>query len=74
MKTPFQATINTERHFSVGTLSELWCYSPDTVTKMFCDVPGVLKIGTPAGRGKRPRITLRIPESIAAKVYAEKTR
>ena len=73
MKQQTPATM-TERHFSVGTLAELWCYSPDTVTKMFADVPGVVKIGTPSGRGKRPRITLRIPESIASKVYAEKTR
>jgi len=63
-----------ERHFSVGTLAELWSWSEDTVTKMFADVPGVMKIGTAAGRGGRPRITLRIPESIAHKVYDEKTR
>ncbi|MBM3785747.1 MAG: hypothetical protein FJW30_15385 [Acidobacteria bacterium] len=64
----------TERHFSVGTLAELWSYSEDTVTRMFAEVPGVLKIGTTGKRGHRQRITLRIPESIAARVYAEKTR
>jgi len=67
-------TTFTERHFSVGTLAELWSYSEDTITRMFAELPGVLKIGTPGGRGKRPRLTLRIPESIALKVYADKTR
>jgi len=52
----------------------LWSYSEDTVTRMFAEVPGVLKIGTTGKRGHRQRITLRIPESIAARVYAEKTR
>ena len=74
MTRPPNSTTFAERHFSVGTLAELWAYSPDTVTKMFADVPGVLKVGTPAGRGKRPRLTMRIPESIALKVYSEKTR
>jgi hypothetical protein len=64
----------TERHFSVGTLAELWSLSEDTITRWFAEVDGVLKFGTPGGRGHRQRITLRIPESIALQVYAERTR
>jgi hypothetical protein len=64
----------TERHFSVRTLAELWALSEDTIIEWFRDVSGVLKFGTPGGRGRRPRITLRIPESVAARVYSERTR
>jgi hypothetical protein len=63
-----------ERHFSPRTLSELWGYDEDTIRKWFADVDGVLRCGTAPGRGKQPRLTIRVPESIAAKVYAEKTR
>jgi len=63
-----------ERHFSPGTLAELWGLSEDTVVRWFSEVSGVLRTGTPPGRGRRPRVTMRIPESIASKVYAEKTR
>lgn len=64
----------TERHFSVSTLAELWSVSPDTVTRWFADEPGVLRFGTEGKRGKRARITYRIPESLAQRVYAERTR
>ena len=64
----------TERHFRVRTLAQLWSLSEDTIIRWFADVPGVLKFGTAPGRGRRPRQTFRIPESIALKVYAEKTR
>lgn len=63
-----------ERHFSVQTLAEILSLSPDTITRKFEDVPGVLKIGTEGGRGKRRKITLRIPESIAFSVYSELIR
>ena len=69
-----QTKLATERHFSVGTLAELWSLSEDTIKRWFADVDGVLKFGTTGKRGHRQRITLRIPESIAARVYAEKTR
>lgn len=63
-----------ERHFSIGTLAELWGYSEDTVIRMFEAVPGLMKVGTEPGKGRRPRMTMRIPESIAMKVYSERTR
>ena len=63
-----------ERHFSSSTLAELWSVSPDTIYRWFEDLPGVLKIGDEGGRGKRRYITLKIPESIANSVYAERIR
>ena len=63
-----------ERHFSVRTLAELWGYSEDTITRWFEGMPGVLKHGNSGARGARRKLSLRIPESIAFKVYAEKSR
>ncbi len=63
-----------DRHFSPRTLAEMWGFSEDTILRWFEDVPGVLKQGNEAGRGKRRKITIRIPESIARSVYAERTR
>ena len=63
-----------ERHFSVITLAEIWSVSTDTIIRLFEDVPGVMKIGEEGGRGKRRKITLKIPESIANSVYAERIR
>jgi hypothetical protein len=63
-----------ERHFSVRTLAEIWGYSEDTITRWFEDLPGVLKHGNAGTRGARRKLSLRIPESIAMKVYAEKSK
>lgn len=63
-----------ERHFSPRTLAEVWGYSEDTIIRIFEDVPGVLKHGSEGGRGKRRKIVLRIPESIALRVYQERCK
>lgn len=63
-----------ERHFTPRTLAELWGFSEDTILRWFEDVPGVLKCGAEAGRGKRRKVTIRIPESIALTVYSERSR
>jgi hypothetical protein len=59
-----------ERHYSVAELAEHWNLSPDTIRKLFEDEPGVLVLGENSKRrGKRRYTTLRIPESVAARVY-----
>jgi hypothetical protein len=63
-----------ERHFTVLEVSELWQLHPDTVRKMFRGQPGVLKIGGKERRGKQGYVTLRIPESVLARVHAERTK
>lgn len=63
-----------ERHFSPTTLAEIWSLSTDTIIRIFEDIPGVLKIGDEGGKGKRRKIHLKIPESIAQSVYAERIR
>jgi hypothetical protein len=63
-----------ERHFSPRTLSELWGFSEDTIVRWFEDDPAVLKCGCDGARGKRRKITLRIPESIAMRIYQERCK
>lgn len=59
-----------ERHYSVAELAERWNLSPDTIRKLFENEPGVLVIGEHSTkRGKRCYKTLRIPESVAARLH-----
>jgi hypothetical protein len=62
-----------ERHFTPKELAELWRLDESTIRRLFQDEPGVFKIGK-AGRrdGKRDYITMRIPESVAARLYRER--
>ena len=60
-----------ERHFSPRTLAELWNFSEDTIVRWFEDQPDVLKCGSDGARGKRRKLTLRIPQSVADRVYQE---
>lgn len=62
-----------ERHFSPKTLAELWGFSEDTIVRWFADEPGVLKSQPAAYNGrKRTRCEIRIPESIALRVYEKR--
>ncbi|HEV2304369.1 MAG TPA: hypothetical protein VGR93_02525 [Candidatus Acidoferrales bacterium] len=58
-----------ERCFSPEQIAELWALSPDTVRRIFEHESGVLVIERPRIRGKRRYRTLRIPESVAQRVY-----
>ena len=58
-----------ERHFSVQQLAELWNLSADAVRSLFENEPGVLTIGDRKSGRKRRYVTLRIPESVAARVH-----
>ena len=64
-----------EQHFEPAELAELWKLDPATVRRMFQDERGVLKIGKSNRRdGKRDYITLRIPRSVADRVWRERSR
>ena len=64
------ATCAAERHYTVKELAATWQLSPSTVTRIFRDEPGVLKIGREqARRGHRGYVTVRIPESVVQRVY-----
>lgn len=62
-----------ERHFSPEELGKLWGYSRDTMIRWFRDEPGVLVHSTPS-RKKRAYETIRIPESVAERVYRSRVR
>jgi hypothetical protein len=64
-----------EHHFTPQELAELWKFDESTIRRMFIDEPGVMAVGKAARRdGKRDYVTLRIPESVARRVYARRSR
>jgi hypothetical protein len=64
-----------ERHFTPHELAELWKFDESTIRRMFIDEPGVLVYGKERRRdGCRDYVTLRIPESVARKVYERRLR
>ncbi len=63
-----------ERHFTPKQLAEVWLFHESTIRRMFLDEPGVLKYHTARRNGRREYVTLRIPESVARRVYAKRSR
>ena len=60
----------TEKHYTVTELAVLWGLSEDTIRRLFRHEPGVLVIENPDRRyGRRRYASLRIPESVARRVY-----
>jgi hypothetical protein len=59
-----------ERHFSPAELGELWNLSADTIRRTFENEPGVLVFENAERASSRRFRTLRIPESVARRVYA----
>jgi hypothetical protein len=66
--------ISIDPHFSPQFYAELWGTSSSTVIRWFEDRAGVLKLNKAARNGKRTRVELRIPFSLAMEVYRERTR
>ena len=48
--------------------------SASTVVRWFQDLDGVLKLSKASKSGRRTRVELRIPFSLAMRVYRERTR
>lgn len=57
-----------EPHFSVIELAENWKLSDDFVRRQFRDEPGVIK-WVRQRPGRRRYVILRIPKSVAERVY-----
>lgn len=69
------ATPYAERHFDVAEIAQRWNLSPDTIRRLFEKEPGVLVLGATRMRGgKRRYLTLRIPESVVARVHRRLSR
>ena len=60
-------------HYSPQFLAELWGIDPSTVVRWFQDTDGALKLSRPSKNGKRTRIELRIPFSLAMREYRSRT-
>lgn len=64
-----------ERHYTPKELAGLWQLDESTIRRMFRDEPGVLIYSKERRRdGRRDYLTLRIPESLARRVYERRTR
>ncbi len=66
--------VTIDPHYSPQFYAELWGMSASTVIRWFQDLEGVLKLGRPVRKGKRGRVELRIPFSVAMQVYREHTQ
>ena len=62
-----------EKHFSVAQVAEIWGISVITVRRIFDEEPGVLHIETPRLLNGRKKTTLRIPESVLARVHERRS-
>ena len=62
-----------ERHLTPQELADLWNLHPSKIRRMFENESGVLRIGEPSRRVgrtlKRSYHTMRIPQSVAERVY-----
>ena len=58
-----------EHHYRVKELAALWNLSPAAVRRLFRDEPGVLRYGRPKKGHQRDYASLRIPASVAERVY-----
>jgi hypothetical protein len=64
-----------ERHYLISELATAWRMSRTTLVEWFRDEAGVIRFGTgklKKGR-KRVYVSLRVPESVARRVYRERT-
>jgi hypothetical protein len=66
--------VTVDPHYSPQFYAELWGMSASTAIRWFQDREGVLKLNKPPRNGRRARVELRIPFSLAMQVYRERTR
>jgi hypothetical protein len=59
------------KHYKIPEIAKLWQYSPETVRQLFKNHPSVLKINRPEWLHKRGYVSLRVPESVLHKLYAD---
>jgi hypothetical protein len=61
-----------ERHYSVSELAAAWNVSEDKIRDLFLNEPGVMNFGKQSRR-KRIYRPIRIPQSVADRVYSRLT-
>jgi hypothetical protein len=57
-----------QEFFSVDEIAAMWNLSGDTIRRMFEDETGVITLGEKNPRGKRRRVTMRIPRAVMERV------
>jgi len=57
-----------ERHYTVHELADLWNLSRDSIDRLVRKEPGVVVFRNPR-RGHRTYRTIRIPHSVAERIY-----
>jgi hypothetical protein len=62
-----------EPHFTPEELAKPRKLHPATIRKLFLHEEGVILLGHPSRSGKRQYFTLRIPASVAQRVFARMT-
>ena len=65
------AAVHADQHFPPSYWAEKWGLSENFIRQLFINEPGVIKIVRPEDLRKKKRayISLRIPESVAARVH-----
>ena len=58
-----------ELHYRPSQLAKLWGFHPDKIREWFRDEPGVLLEDRPERMHKRGYKSMRIPASVAMRVY-----
>jgi hypothetical protein len=61
--------IAVEPHYTPKELGKLWHVADSTIRRLFADEPGVLIWGNEETRKRRKFISMRIPQSVAARVH-----
>jgi hypothetical protein len=62
-----------ETVYTAEELAKLKKLHPSTIRKMFLDEPGVLRIGHAGLRHRKQHFTIRIPASVAERVFGDMT-
>jgi hypothetical protein len=62
-----------EKHFTPQELVESWGFSEDYIRRLFKEEEGVFIDTRPETRKKRQHTNIRVPESVALRVYARHT-
>lgn len=57
-----------QENFTVAQIASMWQLSRDTIQRLFQDEAGVVTLGEKNPRGKRRRVTLRIPRAVMQRV------
>jgi hypothetical protein len=60
-----------EKHYKAAELAKLWGFAADKIREWFKDEPGVLVEDKPEKLHKRGYKSLRIPASVAERVYSQ---